>query len=76
MEEASENPFLPPEHLKKVFNNTGIVFPTLLLDGKVLGKWKEQDKSITLTAFENWNKTQTAAVEKTARTLWPDKPVK
>lgn len=74
--EKKENPFLPPEHLKKVFNNTGIVFPTLLLDGKVLGKWKEQDKSIALTAFETWNKTQTAAVQKTARTLWPDKPVK
>ncbi|MBQ4578251.1 MAG: AlkZ family DNA glycosylase [Clostridia bacterium] len=74
--EKTENPFLPPEHLKKVFNNTGIVFPTLLLDGKVLGKWKEQDKSIALTAFETWNKTQTAAVQKTARTLWPDKPVK
>jgi len=74
--EKKENPFLPPEHLKQVFNNTGIVFPTLLLDGTVRGKWKEQDKFIALTAFENWNKTQTAAVEKTARPLWPDKPVK
>lgn len=74
--EKKESPFLPPEHLKKVFNNTGIVFPPLLIDGTVRGKWKEQDKYIALTAFEPWNKTQTAAVQKAAKDLWPDKPLK
>ena len=74
--EKTENPFLPPEHLKKVFNNTGIVFPTLLLDGTVRGKWKEQDKCIALTPFTNWNKPQTTAVQKAAKGLWPDKPLK
>ena len=74
--EKKESPFLPPEQLKKVFNNTGIVFPTLLLDGKVTGKWKEDSKYICLTPFETWNKTQAAAVQKAAKNLWPDKPLK
>ena len=74
--EKKESPFLPPEHLKKVFNNTGIVFPALLLDGKVAGRWKEDGKYICLTPFENWNKTQSAAVQKAAKNLWPDKPLK
>ncbi|MBQ6711672.1 MAG: winged helix DNA-binding domain-containing protein [Clostridia bacterium] len=74
--EKKESPFLPAGHLKKVFNNTGIVFPTLLVNGTVQGKWKEQDKYIALTAFENWNKTQTAAIQKAAKNLWPDKPLK
>lgn len=72
--EKKESPFLPPEHLKKVFNNTGIVFPALLLDGKVAGKWKEESKHVTLTPFENWNKPQQAALQKAAKALWPDKP--
>lgn len=74
--EKKESPFLPPEHLKKVFNNTGIVFPSLLLDGTVRGKWKEDGNRITLTAFENWNETQQKALQKTAKALWPDKPMK
>lgn len=74
--EKKESPFLPPEYRKQVFNNTGIVFPTLLLDGTVKGKWKEHDKFIALTVFENWNKTQAAAIQKTVKASWPDKPLK
>ena len=74
--EKKESPFLPPTHLKQVFNNTGIVFPTLLLDGKVAGKWKEDVKCIRLTPFDNLNKTQQAAVQKAAKALWPDKPLR
>ena len=74
--EKKESPFLPPAHLKQVFNNTGIVFPTILLDGTVGGKWKEADKHISLTALEGWNKTQASAVQKAEKALWPDKPVK
>ena len=73
--EKKETPFLPPEHLKKIFNNTGIVFPALLMDGTVQGKWKEQPRHVEVTAFAHWNKTQIAAIQKTANTLWPDKPL-
>lgn len=74
--EKKESPFLPPAHMKRIFNNTGIVFPALLLDGSVQGKWKEDDKYITLTPFADWNKTQSAAIQKMEKSLWPDKPVR
>ena len=74
--EKKDSPFLPPAHVKKVFNNTGIVFPSLLLDGTVQGKWKEQPRHIEVTTFEHWNKRQITAIQKTAGTLWPDKPLR
>lgn len=74
--EKKESFFLPKAHLKKVFNNTGIVFPTLLLDGTVAGKWKENDKYISLTPFENWSKSTSATIQKSADALWPDKPLR
>ena len=74
--EKKESPFLPPEYLKKVFNNTGIVFPTLLLDGEVQGKWKEHPRRIEVTAFTDWSSKQMEVLGKTAATLWPEKPLK
>ncbi|MBR5537412.1 MAG: AlkZ family DNA glycosylase [Clostridia bacterium] len=74
--EKKESPFLPPEHLKRVFNNTGIVFPTLLLDGTVLGKWKELPRRIEVTPFAHWNRQQLTAVQKNAAALWPEKQLK
>ena len=37
--EKKESLFLAPEHMRKVFNLGSIVFPTILLRGKVVGKW-------------------------------------
>ena len=71
--EKTENPVLPPEHLKKIFNNTGIVFPALLVEGAVCGKWKEQPKRIEITAFAPLDE---AAVLNEAAGLWLGKPVK
>ena len=36
----TENPVLPQELVKRVYNNTGIVFPTVLLHGKVAALWR------------------------------------
>lgn len=47
-----DNPFLPPEHLRGIFNLAGIVNPAILLRGRVVGKWKEKDGKVELTAFE------------------------
>ena len=47
-----DNPFLPPEHLRGIFNLAGIVNPAILLHGRVVGKWKEKDGRVELTAFE------------------------
>ena len=47
-----DNPVLPPEHLRGIFNLAGIVNPAILLHGRVVGKWKEKDGVVSLTAFE------------------------
>lgn len=47
-----DNPFLPPEHLRGIFNLAGIVNPAILLRGRVVGKWKESKGKAELTAFE------------------------
>ena len=73
--EKKESPFLPPEHLKQVFNNTGIVFPAILLDGTVRGRWKEHPRHIEVTPFTDWNSRQQASVQKTVAALWPEKPL-
>ena len=48
-----DNPFLPGEHLRGIFNLAGIVNPAILLHGRVVGKWKEKAGKVELTAFED-----------------------
>lgn len=74
--EKKESLYLPMEHLKQIFNNTGIVFPALLLDGQVCGKWKEQPKRIDVTLFTPLNERQTRAVQQECARLWPDKALR
>ena len=71
--EKKESIYLPQEHLKQIFNNTGIVFPALLIDGQVRGKWKEQPRRIDVTLFEPLNKAHMQALEQECARLWPDK---
>ncbi len=47
----TENPFLPIEHIKRVYNNTGIVFPTVLLRGRVSATWKRNGKVLEIRPF-------------------------
>ena len=47
----TENPFLPNEHIKRVYNNTGIVFPTVLLRGRVSATWKRNGKVLEIRPF-------------------------
>lgn len=47
------NPILPPEHLRGVFNLTGIVHPTALADGQIVARWREKDGKVELMPFEN-----------------------
>jgi len=74
--EKKESPYLPAQTIKQIFNNTGIVFPALLVDGQVKGKWKEQPKRIEVTLFDDLNKIQTRAMERECARLWPEKPLK
>lgn len=48
----TENPFLPKEHVKRVYNDTGIVFPTVLLGGAVSASWKRTKNRLEIRPFQ------------------------
>ncbi len=68
--EKKESLFLPPEHLRKIFNLSGIVMPSLLIDGRIRGKWKKKDKKLHVTPFEPLTKKQLASLEEAAFACW------
>lgn len=47
-----ESLFLPREHLRAVFNLAGIVFSTVMLQGRIKAKWKLSGQKLLVTPFE------------------------
>ena len=70
--EKTENPFLPQEYLRAVFSLSGIVMPTLLIDGSVGGKWKRTGKRIDVTLFDQASRKTKAMIEDAAGQIWHD----
>ena len=69
--QKTENPFLPPEHLRGIFNLSGIVMPAVLLHGRVAGKWKKNGKKLSVTLFETISPKEKEQAEICAFELWP-----
>lgn len=67
-----ESLYLPSEHLRGIFNLAGIVMPAILLDGKVVGKWKKKNSKLTFTLFETVGARDKKAISSEAETLWKD----
>lgn len=44
--------YLPEEHIRKVFTLTGIIKPTVLYYGKIIGTWSLKRNKLTITPFE------------------------
>lgn len=65
-----DNPFLPPEHLRGVFNLAGIVMPAILLRGRVVGRWKQKNGKMTFTMFEKVNARDKKLMAQSAERLW------
>lgn len=65
-----DNPFLPQENLRGIFNLAGIVNPAILLYGRVVGKWKEKDGKVELTAFERINAKNRRLIERECARLF------
>lgn len=70
-----DNPFLPPEHLRGIFNLAGIVNPAILLRGRVVGKWKESKGKVELTAFEYVTAADRRLIEAEAAKLYAVKKI-
>ena len=70
--EKSESLFLPQEHLRGIFNLAGIVMPSVLLHGRVVGKWKKSGRKCAVTLFEPVCEADKKKIEACALQLWPD----
>lgn len=66
-----DNPFLPPENLRGIFNLTGIVLPPVLLHGRVVGKWKQEKDHAKVTLFEKVLKKDQSLIQRAGKRLWP-----
>lgn len=70
--EKKESLYLKPEHLRIVFNLAGIVAPTVLLRGQIVGKWKQKNRKLTVTLFEPVSQADRKTIEEKAASLWKD----
>lgn len=68
-----ENPILPPEHLRAVFTLTGIVHPTILLRGRIVGRWKRQGRGVALTLLESVPAKEKRLILRAAEEAFPGK---
>lgn len=71
-----DNPFLPGQHLRGIFNLAGIVNPAILLHGRVVGKWKEKDGKVEFTAFEPLGAKDKTLIEREAERLFQPRKIK
>lgn len=69
--QKTESLYLPPEHLRRIFTLAGIVMPAVLLDGRVVGKWKQKGAALTITLFEPVSARDREQMEACANRLWP-----
>lgn len=67
--EKTENPFLPREHLRDIFNLAGIVRPAILIHGTVAGWWNLKNGKLRVTCFTPADQN---LIAETATQRWPD----
>ena len=65
--EKTESLFLPGEHMRDIFNLSGIVRPAILVEGNVVGWWNLKGRKLSVTLLENCD---TAQIARTAHSLW------
>ena len=70
--QKKESIYLPQEHLRGIFNLAGIVMPPILLNGRVVGKWKKKNNKLTVTLFEAVATEDKKVICDTAEKLWND----
>ena len=65
--EKTENPFLPKEHIRDIFNLAGIVRPAILVNGTAVGWWNLKNRKLKITLF---SPTDRQMIGHTAAGLW------
>ncbi len=70
--QKKESLYLSPEHIRNIFNLAGIVMPSVLLNGKIIGKWSYRNQKLTIEAFSPPNDAQKTVIREHAEALWHD----
>jgi len=70
--EKHANLHLPVERLRGIFNLSGIVMPSVLVNGKVAGRWKKAGKRLKITLFEKDTSQLRKIISENAGILWPE----
>ncbi len=70
--QKKESLYLKPEHMRSIFNLAGIVMPSVLLHGEVVGKWRYKNKQLTVELFISLDHQNIDIIKHTAETLWHD----
>lgn len=70
--QKKESIYLPQEHLRGIFNLAGIVMPPILLNGRVVGKYKKKNNKLTVTLFEAVAAADKKMICDAAEELWND----
>ena len=67
--EKTESLFLSKEHMRGIFNLSGIVRPAILTNGTVTGWWNLKNRKLKITLF---SPADQKLIEHTATALWSD----
>lgn len=70
--EKKESLFLSSDNLRDIFNLAGIVMPSVMIDGNVVGKWKRKGKKLTVTLFSKVTAKEKNTIKNKAKELWND----
>lgn len=70
--EKKESLILKQEHIRSIFNLAGIVMPSILLNGEIVGKWKKKNGTFSAEIFENLNSSDCKLIKDSAEELWKD----
>lgn len=70
--EKKESLFLDQDDLRSIFNLAGIVMPSVMIDGKIVGKWKKKNKKLSVTMFKTATQQDKSIIADFAGALWND----
>lgn len=70
--EKKESLYLSQEHLRKIFNLAGIVMPSLMIDGQVVGRWKLKNRRLNIELFSKISEKEKKTIKEKAEILWND----
>lgn len=74
--QKKESLYLPGEHLRGIFNLSGIVMPAVLFHGRVVGRWKKNRANLTVVLFAALSSRDKEIIAREANRLWGNLPIK